>query len=83
MYGTRHPAIRGQPPPDVWVCAPLYIVAATRDVDNNNHGHLLEFHDRHGHPQRWAMPHELLEDQREYRKVLRRLGLSMNSAARA
>jgi putative DNA primase/helicase len=70
-------------PPDVWVCAPLHIVAATRDVDNNHHGHLLEFHDRHGHPQQWAMPLELLEDQREYRKVLRRLGLSMNSAARA
>jgi hypothetical protein len=29
------------------------------------------------------MPHELLEDQREYRKVLRRLGLSMHGAARA
>ena len=40
----------GNQPPDVLVCAPLHIVAATRDVDNNNHGHLLEFHDRHGHP---------------------------------
>ena len=72
----------GNQPPDVWVCAPLHIVAATRDVDNNNHGHLLEFRDRHGHPQQWAMPLELLEEQREYRKVLRRLGLVMNSAAR-
>src|SRR5262245_4198929 len=25
----------GNQPPDVWVCAPLHIVAATRDVDNN------------------------------------------------
>jgi uncharacterized protein (DUF927 family) len=73
----------GNQPPDVWVCAPLHIVAATRDVDNNHHGHLLEFHDRHGYPQQWAMPLELLEEQREYRKVLRRLGLSMNSAVRA
>jgi len=72
----------GNQPPDVWVCAPLHIVAATRDVDNDKHGHLLEFHDRHGHPQQWAMPLELLEEQREYRKVLRRLGLLMNSAAR-
>jgi uncharacterized protein (DUF927 family) len=72
----------GHQPPDVWVCAPLRIVAATRDVENNNHGHLLEFADRHGHPQQWAMPLELLEEQREYRKVLRRLGLVMNSAAR-
>jgi uncharacterized protein (DUF927 family) len=72
----------GNQPPDVWVCAPLHIVAATRDVDNDKHGHLLEFHDRHGYPQQWAMPLELLEEQREYRKVLRRLGLLMNSAAR-
>ena len=55
---------------------------ASIDVQRINDGHLLEFHDRHGHPQRWAMPHELLEEQREYRKVLRRLGLSINSAAR-
>lgn len=67
-------------PPDVWVCAPLNIVAATRDVDNNNHGHLLEFHDRHDHPQQWAMPLELLEERREYRKVLRRLGLNMSGS---
>jgi uncharacterized protein (DUF927 family) len=72
----------GNQPADVWVCAPLRIVAATRDVDNNNHGHLLEFNDRHGSAQEWAMPLELLEEQREYRKVLRRLGLVMNSAAR-
>jgi uncharacterized protein (DUF927 family) len=73
----------GNQPADVWVCAPLHIVAATRDVDNSNHGHLLEFQDRHGYPQQWAMPHELLEEQREYRKVLRCLGLRMSSATRA
>jgi len=69
----------GVQPPDVWICAPLHIVAATRDVDNDNHGHLLEFRDRHGNPQQWAMPLELLEERREYRKVLRRLGLSISS----
>jgi putative DNA primase/helicase len=57
-------------------------VAGTCDVDNNNHGYLLEFHDHYGHPQQWAMPHELLEEQCEYRKVLRRLGLRISSAAR-
>ena len=71
----------GHQPPDVWVCGPLHIIAATRDMDNNNHGHLLEFCDRHGHPQQWAMPLELLEEPREYRKVLRRLGLVMHSSA--
>jgi hypothetical protein len=76
------PDKEGKQPPEVWVCARLEIVAETRDESNNNHGHLLEFRDRHGHPQQWAMPLELLEDQREYRKVLRRFGLVMNSAAR-
>jgi uncharacterized protein (DUF927 family) len=74
------PEDEGVQPPDVWVCAPLHIVAATRDVDNNNHGHLLEFNDRHGHPQQWPMPLELLEERREYRKVLRRLGLPMSGS---
>lgn len=73
----------GKQPPDEWVCAPLHIVAATYDETNDNHGHLLEFCDRHGHPQHWAMPLELLEEPREYRKVLRRLGLVLNSRARA
>jgi uncharacterized protein (DUF927 family) len=82
VWFTPPPDKEGNQPADVWVCAPLRIVAATRDVDNNNHGHLLEFQDRHGSPQQWAMPLELLEEQREYRKALRRLGLVMNSAAR-
>lgn len=74
------PDKNGQQPPDVWVCAPLGITAATRDIEHDNHGHLLEFRDRHGHAQQWAMPHELLEDRREYRRVLRRLGLVMNGS---
>ena len=73
----------GNQPNDIWVCDELRIVAAIRDLDNDNHGHLLAFRDRHGHPQEWAMPLELLEDQREYRKVLRRLGLRINGAAKA
>ena len=72
----------GTQPPTVWVCAPLYIVAATRDEDNSNHGLLLQFHDGDGHPHEWAMPLELLEDQREYRKVFRRLGLEIRSSTR-
>src|SRR5262249_45029839 len=64
-----------------WVCAPLQVVAETRDVDSTNHGYLLAFDDRHGVPQQWAMPLELLEDRRQYRQVLRRLGLPMNGSA--
>jgi hypothetical protein len=64
----------------VWVCAPLHIIGATRDEANDNHGHALEFHDRHGVLQRWAMPLEYLEDKKEYRRVLRRRGLLMSTS---
>ena len=74
------PDATGITPPPVWVCAELRIVGATRDVHNDNHGHALAFRDRHGQWQRWAMPLETLEDRREYRRVLRRLGLRMNSS---
>ena len=74
------PALPDQEQPSpIWVSAPLKIYGATRDEHNDHHGHALEFHDRHGHLQRWAMPLETLEDRREYRRVLRRLGLRMNS----
>src|SRR5262249_17570686 len=69
-----------EPRESIWVCAPLRIYGATRDQHNDNHGHALEFHDRHGFLQRWVMPLEFLEDKREYRKVLRRLGLLMASS---
>ena len=71
----------GHQPADVWLCAPLKITAATRDDDSDNHGSLLEFRDLHGHAQSWAMPREMLEDRREYRRVLRRLGLAMNGSS--
>ena len=74
------PDATGIAPPPVWLCAELRIVGATRDVHNDNHGHALEFRDRHGQCQRWAMPLETLEDRREYRRVFRRLGLLMNSS---
>jgi hypothetical protein len=80
LYYIPPPDREGQQPEHIWVCAPLHIAAATEDETHDNHGHLLEFHDRHGHPQRWGMPLALLEEQREYRKVLRRLGLMMNGS---
>jgi putative DNA primase/helicase len=69
------------PPADpIWICGPVSICGATRDELNDNHGHALEFKDRHGVLQRWAMPLEFLEDKREYRRVLRRLGLRLSSS---
>jgi len=37
------------------VCAPLTIVAETRDVNGDNWGRILEFHDKDGNLQRYAM----------------------------
>jgi uncharacterized protein (DUF927 family) len=68
------------PDPPVWVCAELNIIGGPRDQYGDHHGHALTFKDRFGEPKQWAMPLELLEDRREYRKVLRRLGLQMNSS---
>ena len=77
-----HPPVlpKQEPREPIWVCAPLKIYGATRDEHNDHHGHALEFYDRHGFLQRWAMPLEFLEDRREYRRVLRRLGLPMTSS---
>ena len=80
LWYQEPPDADGDQPPRLRVCDRLDIVAATCDVENNNHGHLLTFRDRHGHVQQWAMPLELLEEHREYRKVLRRLGLIMNGS---
>jgi putative DNA primase/helicase len=68
------------PDPPIWVCAELTIIGGPRDQYGDHHGHALTFTDRFGEPKQWAMPLELLEDRREYRKVLRRLGLQMNSS---
>jgi putative DNA primase/helicase len=68
------------PDPPVWVCAELAIIGGPRDQYGDHHGHALTFKDRFGEPKQWAMPLELLEDRREYRKVLRRLGLQMNGS---
>ena len=67
-------------PQSIWVCAPLYVTASLADETSDNHGHLLTFTDRHSVPQRWGMPLALLEEPKEYRKVLRRLGLKMSGS---
>jgi putative DNA primase/helicase len=68
------------PDPPVWVCAELTIIGGPRDPYGDHHGHALAFRDRYGEAKQWAMPLELLEDRREYRRVLRRLGLQMNGS---
>lgn len=60
-----------------WVCAPLHILAKTRNAKSGEWGRLLTWKDADGHPHRWAMPMELLSgDGSEVRAELMRLGLA-------
>ncbi len=68
-----------------WICAPLYVVAKTRDEKSGEWGRMLEWLDDDGKKHQWAMPLELLErDGSEVRSELARFGLhiSPNMAAR-
>lgn len=68
-----------------WVCAPLHVVAKTRDEKSGEWGRMLEWLDDDSKKHQWAMPLELLEgDGSEVRRELARLGLhiSPNQVAR-
>jgi hypothetical protein len=69
----------GNPKPAVWICAPLHIVATTRDGKSSEWGCLLEWRDRDGVCHQWAMPNELLQgDGVDVRRELARQGLSIS-----
>ncbi|CZH54810.1 inner membrane protein [Legionella pneumophila] len=75
----------GTPLPPRWICAPLYVVAKTRDAQSGEWGRLLEWQDDDGVTHQWAMPLALLQgDASDVRRELARLGLSIspNRAAR-
>src|SRR3989338_247803 len=66
----------GNPLPPRWVCAPLYVVAKTRDAQSGEWGRLLEWQDDDGITHQWAMPLALLQgDASDVRRELARLGL--------
>ncbi|BEV72971.1 DUF927 domain-containing protein [Paludibacterium sp. THUN1379] len=78
----------GQPPglywqpspqkPAYWLCAPLYILARTRDDSGSQWGRLLTWQDAEGQLHRWAMPAELAcSDGQELVRELARGGLDI------
>ena len=69
----------GNPLPPRWICAPLYVVAKTRDAQSGEWGRLLEWQDDDGITHQWAMPLALLQgDSSDVRRELARLGLSIS-----
>ncbi|AFC87391.1 DNA/RNA helicase, superfamily II [Frateuria aurantia DSM 6220] len=70
--------------PAVWICAPLYIEAETRNADGGEWGRLLSFKDRDGKEHRWAMPCAMLAtDGAELRAELLGQGLVIANAPSA
>lgn len=69
----------GQPMPPRWICAPLQVVAKTRDSQSGEWGRLLEWQDDDGVNHQWAMPLALLQgDSADVRRELARLGLAIS-----
>lgn len=69
----------GNPLPPRWICAPLHVVAKTRDAHSGEWGRLLEWQDDDGITHQWAMPLALLQgDASDVRRELARLGLSIS-----
>jgi len=63
----------------LWLCAPLKVIAMTRDSKSGEWGRLLEWKDADGEMHRWAMPIELLQgDGVDVRRELARQGLAIS-----
>jgi uncharacterized protein (DUF927 family) len=71
----------GNPKPLLWICAPLKIVAKTRDDKSGEWGRLLQWRDADGVLHQWAMPIELLQGDGgvDVRKELTRQGLDITT----
>ncbi len=68
----------GNKRPPVWVCAPIKVLAQTRDNQSNYWGRLLEWNDNDGITHQWAMPISMLNiDGAQVRSVLMSKGLSV------
>jgi uncharacterized protein (DUF927 family) len=69
----------GNPKPPVWICAPLHVVASTRNSKSSEWGRLLEWRDPDGIRHQWAMPIELLQgDGADVRRELAQQGLPIS-----
>ena len=71
-------------PTSVKVCSPLYVIAQTRDSENEAWGRLLQFTDPEGRTHQWSMPMAMLSGRGdEYRKELLHKGLCIEPGTKA
>ena len=69
----------GKEQPPLWICAPLHVVALTRDENSGDWGRMLEWIDDDRKKHQWAMPLELMEgDGSEVRRELAKQGLNIS-----
>lgn len=74
----------GAPSPPHWICAPLEVVAKTRDHRSEEWGRLLRWHDADGEPHTWAAPIFLMVgDGRDFARELASRGLDIAPGAQA
>ena len=67
-----------------WVCAPLHVVAKTRDAQNEDWGRLLRWNDADGALHTWAAPvHLMIGDGRDFARELASRGLEIAPGAQA
>lgn len=80
LYYHAYHGKNKQEPYDVWVCSPIYVVAATRDENHMNWGLLLRFTDLDGYWHEWAMPRQLIRGNGdELRGLLLSMGVQIST----
>jgi putative DNA primase/helicase len=68
----------GEPGATHWICAPLHVVAKTRDAQNEDWGRMLRWNDADGALHTWAAPvHLLIGDGRDFARELASRGLEI------
>lgn len=78
------PGEDGEPGPKRWICAPLEVVAKTRDAKNEGWGRLLHWSDPDGNAHAWAAPaYLLIGDGRDFARELVGRGLEIAPGSNA
>jgi putative DNA primase/helicase len=82
--GVYHEVLDRKEAEWVRVCAPLEVLANTRDADSGNWGRVVSFEDRDGVPHEWTVPIDMAHgDGGELARTLAKLGLDIEPTRKA